>query len=196
MNRQQFFITLQQELHPLPAGEREKVIFYYREIIDDSMEEGLTEEEAVARLGNMDDLVREIFISIDERRKASIPAGRKVRISILLALGFPLWGSVLLVVLSLVLVAFILALLPVILLGSFTLTFFVGGIWAIVGSPFVILGITVSSGIAQLGIGIAALGLSVLSAVALGFTLKGVKTACRALWRFVKKILGWRMIIA
>jgi len=194
VNKQQFFNFLRHEIRSLPKGEQEKAIFYYREIIDDSMEEGLTEEDAVARLGNPADLVREIFISSDERRKASIPTGRKVLISILLALGFPIWGSLLLVLLSLVLVAFILAWVPLIVLGSMALAFFLSGIWAIIGSPFMIAA-SAPAGIAQLGAGIAVLGLSILSVIALCYTFKGVKQACSALYRFVKKILGWRMVV-
>lgn len=195
MNKQQFFSFLQHEIRSLPRGEQEKVIFYYREIIDDSMEEGLTEEEAVARLGSMNDLVREIFISSDERRRASIPTGRKVWISVLLALGFPIWGSIILVLLCLVLCAFILVFVPIIVLGSLALAFFLAGIWAIVGSPFMMLA-AAPAGIVQLGGGIAVLGLSILSAVGLGYTVKGVKQACASLWRFVKKILGWRMVVS
>lgn len=195
MNKQQFFEYLQHEIRSLPRGEQEKAIFYYREIIDDSMEEGLSEEEAVARLGNVSDVVREIFISSDERRKASIPTGRKVLISILLALGFPIWGSLVLVLLSLVLVAFILVWIPLIILGSLALAFFLAGIWAIVGSPFLFV-TAAPAGIAQLGAGITVLGLSILSVIGLCYTVKGVKKACSALYRFVKKILGWRVVVA
>ena len=47
MNKQEFLSLLRRELSGLPQGDIEERVGFYAEMIDDRMEEGLTEEEAV-----------------------------------------------------------------------------------------------------------------------------------------------------
>lgn len=56
MNRQTFIRELEQRLAALPEDERTKLVDYYAEMIDDRVEEGLSEEEAVAALGDVADI--------------------------------------------------------------------------------------------------------------------------------------------
>ncbi len=41
--------------------ERSNIVQYYREMIDDRIDDGMTEEEAVAAMGSIDDICREYF---------------------------------------------------------------------------------------------------------------------------------------
>lgn len=50
MNKQEFLDRLKVSLSELPPEELEERLNFYREIIDDRMEEGLSEEQAVAQL--------------------------------------------------------------------------------------------------------------------------------------------------
>ena len=57
MNKQQFVEALNALLAPLPGEERARLISYYTEMIDDRIEEGIPETEAVAALGDPASLV-------------------------------------------------------------------------------------------------------------------------------------------
>ena len=48
MNRKEFLRSLSRSLRGLPRAERAQSLDYYGEMIQDRMEEGLSEEEAVA----------------------------------------------------------------------------------------------------------------------------------------------------
>ena len=52
MTKSEFLSALENRLSGLPKDDVQKSIDYYSEIIDDRMEEGLTEEEAVRGEGN------------------------------------------------------------------------------------------------------------------------------------------------
>lgn len=99
MNKQEFIASLRARLAGLPEGEIDARAEFYGEMIDDRIEEGASEEEAVFAVGSLDDVVREIL--------SQIPLGSLVRDKIkpkrafrgweilLLVLGAPLWISLL-----------------------------------------------------------------------------------------------------
>ena len=62
MNRAEFLTQLRGQLKPLPQSEIEKTISFYIEAINDRMEDGMSEEEAVASLETPDAIAREILV--------------------------------------------------------------------------------------------------------------------------------------
>ena len=61
MTKQLFLNELSAALHGLPREERYRTLRYYDELIDDRMEDGQSEEDAVASLGEPQQVVREIL---------------------------------------------------------------------------------------------------------------------------------------
>ena len=61
MNKPEFLEALEKRLSGLPLEDIEKSKEYYSEMIDDRVEEGLSEEEAVEALGDIESIVSEIF---------------------------------------------------------------------------------------------------------------------------------------
>ena len=62
MNKKQFCTLLENELRIyLSSEEVYKTLNFFKEMIDDRVDEGLSEEEAVAQLGNIDDIVGQIL---------------------------------------------------------------------------------------------------------------------------------------
>ena len=61
MNKQEFIDSLKQKLSLLPQKDLDDRINFYSEIIDDYIEDGLSEEHAVSKLGSLDDVVNEIL---------------------------------------------------------------------------------------------------------------------------------------
>lgn len=87
MNKYEFLAKLSRELDGLPKEEIKERINFYSEMIDDAVFEGLTEEEAVARICDTD----------AERKEAVPERSQKRRLGaweiVLLAFGSPLWIS-------------------------------------------------------------------------------------------------------
>lgn len=96
MNKQEFLIELCARLSSLPEEDVRRSLDFYSEMIDDRMEDGLSEEEAVAAIGDPDALVRDIILTAAPVRaeKAPVPSRRLRWWEItLLVLGSPLWLS-------------------------------------------------------------------------------------------------------
>lgn len=64
MTKQEFLMQLRKGLSGLPKKEVEGNLEFYAEMIDDRIEEGLLEEDAVAQIGNVDTVVEEIIAQI------------------------------------------------------------------------------------------------------------------------------------
>lgn len=60
MNKVEFLAQLRKLLGGLPQEDIEKSVEFYSEMIDDCMEDGMTETEAVASLGAIEDIVMHI----------------------------------------------------------------------------------------------------------------------------------------
>lgn len=99
MNKAAFSDELRRHLKSLPNAERNQHIEYYEEMIEDRMEDGLSEEEAVAALGTVSNIA--IQILGDSPQKSP----RKFRIweIVLIVLGSPLWLSLLICIAAAVL---------------------------------------------------------------------------------------------
>ena len=95
MNKETFLAELRASLSGLPQDELEERIAFYSEMIDDRMDEGATEEEAVAGIGSVKTVVEQIMAEIpltklvrEKTRRRGSPKGWEIA---LLILGFPLW---------------------------------------------------------------------------------------------------------
>ena len=59
MTKSEFILSLSEALAHLPGQERSRVLEYYEEMIDDRIESGMTEEDAVAALGSIEEILKE-----------------------------------------------------------------------------------------------------------------------------------------
>lgn len=98
MNKLEFLNKLSANLASLPKYEIDKSVSYYEEIIDDRIEDGMAEEDAVAALGDIDSIAENIKydMSITTLMKAKVSesknrASNKGVWLTLVILGFPLW---------------------------------------------------------------------------------------------------------
>ena len=97
MTKQEFIASLRARLSALPKDELEERISFYSEMIDDRTEEGLSETDAVSMIGSADEIAEQIISDIPLSKivmKKVAPKRRfKVWEIVLLALGSPVWLS-------------------------------------------------------------------------------------------------------
>ena len=98
MTKLEFLLTIEERICALPEEDVQRSLEYYAEMIDDRMDEGLSEEEAVTALGDPDRIVDEILSETPLTRlvKARAKPRRALGVweIVLLALGSPVWISV------------------------------------------------------------------------------------------------------
>ena len=95
MNEKQFLAELRNKLSGLPQEDIEERIAFYGEMIEDRMEEGVSEEEAVAGIGTVDSVVQQIMSEVPltklVRERVRPKTRRKTWEIVLLVLGAPVW---------------------------------------------------------------------------------------------------------
>ena len=122
MEKEEFLEELRNRLNGLPQKDIDERVSFYSEMIDDRVEDGMTEEEAINNIGGIDEVVKQIASEtpisslVKERVKPKNDLGPVV--IALLILGFPLWFPLLIVGLVLILVSIILIFVLVIVTFS------------------------------------------------------------------------------
>lgn len=163
MNKKYFLLELEHELKGLRKSELEKFLTYYSEMIDDYLEDGSSEDEAIRRVGSPAEIAQEI-LEDSSSLMGDRPLPSKIFIGILLVLGSPLWGSLLLAVLLLALSAYVILWCVPVCTGALSLAALLVALVSIPGSVplFLSSGIT---GSVQLGLGLFMGGATLLSAL-------------------------------
>lgn len=94
MNKQEFLMRLREGLSGLPQNEIEERLTFYSEMIDDRIEEGLSEEQAIGEIGDIDEIISQIVadIPLAVLVKEKVKPSRKLRVweIVLLILGSPI----------------------------------------------------------------------------------------------------------
>lgn len=106
MSKQEFLTQLRKGLSGLPQNDIEERLTFYSEMIEDQMEEGISEDDAVSSAGSVDEIVAQAvaetpLMKISKEKSKSKRQPRAGEI-VLLVLGSPILGiAVFAVILSL-----------------------------------------------------------------------------------------------
>ena len=139
MTKLEFILALNEQLSAYPKAEVQQRLSFYSEMIEDRMEDGLSEEEAVAAVGDVAHIAAEIAAELTpEEAPKPAPKEWKTWVIVLLIAGSPVW-------LSLAVAAF-----------SVALSLFVS-IWAVIISLWAVFGALIACGVCGIlcGIGFA-----------------------------------------
>ena len=99
MTKQAFLTALGERLAGLPQKEINERLTFYSEMIDDRMEEGLSEEDAVAGIGPLDEVTEQIIadtpLVVITKEKLRPKRKMKAWEIVLLIVGSPVWAPLL-----------------------------------------------------------------------------------------------------
>ncbi|MBQ4556191.1 MAG: DUF1700 domain-containing protein [Clostridia bacterium] len=188
MSKQEFLSQLRKGLSGLPQDDIEERLTFYSEMIEDRKEEGLSEEEAVAAIGTVEEIVAQVVAEtpLSKIAKERIRFKRQLNTGeiVLLALGSPIWLS-----LAIAAVAVILSLYA-------SLWAIIVSMWAVFASLTACSVACVPSGIifAIAGNGASALAMLAAGIVCAGlsiFMFYGCKAATKSVLILTKKTAIW-----
>ena len=95
MNKHEFFEQLGRGLSGLPQEDIDERLTFYGEMIDDRVEDGLTEEEAVAEIGSPDEIASQIISEtpLSKLVKQKVKTKRQLKTweIVLIAVCSPVW---------------------------------------------------------------------------------------------------------
>ena len=166
MTKLEFITALYEKLSGLPLHEVEERVSFYAEMIDERMEEGLSEEEAVSAAGSVDEIAAQILadVPLTSLIKEKVRPGRAIRAweIVLLILGFPLWMPLLIAFFAVLLSVYIVIWSVVIALWAVDLSLAVSALGCIVAGVFLAARGNVISGAASVAVGLICGGLAIL----------------------------------
>lgn len=166
MRKQEFLEKLRNGLSGLPQYDIEERLTFYSEMIDDRMEEGLTEEAAVCEIGAVEDVVSQIISEtpLSKLVKEKVKPKRSFQAweIVLLVLGSPIWLSLLAAVFLVVLAVYIVIWSAVILLWAVEVSLAACSIGGLLSPIIYIFQGNGLGMVAMLGAGICCAGLMIL----------------------------------
>ena len=190
MKKNEFLAELRGRLAGLSEADLNRSLDYYAEMIDDRMEDGLSEEEAVNAVGTPAEIANEILgeMPLAKLVKARVkPKGRMAAWEVvLLILGSPLWLALLLTLFAAVFSLYIAFWAVIISLWAAELALGTAALAGICVLPVAITQGNVWAGIALFGAGLVLAGLTVFGYYGCLYASKGLCVFCKKMFRFVK----------
>ena len=190
MNKNDFLAKLCLGLLGLPEEDIEERIAFYGEMIDDRIEEGATEAEAVADIGSPEEIARQTIEEYPLARLVKKKMKPKRRLCaweiVLLVLGSPVWLPLLISAFAVVFALYVVLWAVIICLWA-TFASFVGAASGGIASGiiFIIEG-NVLSGAAMIGAGIFLAGLAIFVFFGCRAATKGIILLTKKLARSIK----------
>ena len=186
MNKGEFLVALRAGLSGLPQPDVDERVSFYEEMIEDRIEEGMTEEDAVAAVGSVDSIVSQVVASVPIAKlvKERITPKRSLETweIVLIVLGFPLWFPLLIAIAAVVLSLYVVLFSVVLSLWTVEISLWAGALAGPVLGLMYLLGGTPIVGAAGLGIGLLCAGVSIL-------LFFGCTAATKGIIRLAKRIL-------
>lgn len=178
MTKLEFFNELQARLSGLPKAEADERFSFYDEMIDDRIEDGLSEEEAVAEVGTPEEIANQILseIPLSALVKEKVKKNRALRgwEIVLLILGFPLWFPLLIAALAVILSIYVSIWAVVISLYAVDLALALSVVALVVGMFIYLFQSNIGGALMSLGAGILSAGLAILLFIGCVALSKGI----------------------
>ena len=188
MHKQEFLAQLRKGLSCLPQADIEERLTFYGEMLEDRMEEGLSEEEAVSAAGPVSEIVAQAVADIPLARLARerIRPRRRPKAweIVLLALGSPIWLSLGVAAIAVILAVYVSLWAVLVSLWAVFAALAVCAVGSVPACVILAAGGSGAPGAAMLATGIVCAGLSV-------FMFYGCKQAPRRIALATKKFAMW-----
>lgn len=165
MNKKEFLLKLEQGLSGLPQKEIAERISFYSEMIDDRIEDGADEKDAVEQIGNVENIVEQIIAEFPMSKliKERVTPKRKPKAweIVCLALGSPIWISLLVAFLAVIFSLYAVVWALVITLWSLLIAFPICSIYGVIAGVIYVLSGFTPAGIWLIALALVLMGLTI-----------------------------------
>lgn len=185
MSKQEFLGLLRKGLSGLPQDDIEERLTFYSEMIEDRMEEGLSEEDAVAAAGSVDEIVAQVIADTPLAKIAKERIKPKRRLkgweTVLLILGSPIWFSLAVAAFAVLFSLYVSLWAVIISLWAVFVSLAACSVGGVLACVIFAAGGSGASGVAMLAAGLACAGLTV-------FLFYGCRAAAKGALRLTKNV--------
>lgn len=188
MNKQEFLAELRKGLSGLPQDDIEERLTFYNEMLEDRIEEGFSEEEAVSAAGSVEEIVGQAVddIPLAKIAKERIRPKRQLKAweIVLLVLGSPVWLSLGIAAAAVVLAIYVSLWAVIVSLWAVFSALAVCAIASVPGCVIFATGGNIAPGLAILSAGMICAGFSIMM-------FWGCKETTKGILMLTKKITTW-----
>lgn len=178
MNKEQFLIELASALSGLPDDDIEKTLEFYSEMIDDRIEEGLSEEESVADLGSIEEIRAQTIKDTPMTKLIREKVKKKRELTgleiTLLIVGFPIWLPILISVAAVIFSIYVTLWSLIVVLFAVEISFAASAFACIIASIPSFIFLNTPGALFLLGCSLFLAGLSVLWVFVCKWGIKGI----------------------
>lgn len=209
MTKREFFDALSDRIRSLPKEEVNRTITYYNEILEDYMEDGMTEEEAVAKLEDVDVIAQRILHSNEPEQppysapapygEQAVPPREKKHTGLFVALaivGFPIWFPLVMAFFSVIFSVIVSLFSIIISLIAIPVGLAAGAIGGVGVSPVLFYTGQTAKGFVMLGGGLICAALSIFSIMLMVWLVKWIWRLIRWICRQVRRLFTRRKAVA
>lgn len=166
MNKQTFLSALQEQLKGLSQNDMEKSLEYYSEMIDDQIEDGISEEEAVSAMGAPEEIARQILMDLPLPKVVRVKAkpSRPLRVweIVLLVLGSPVWVPLVLTAIILFAVCYMVIWIMIFVLYAIDFSFAMGALAGFIQGGISLFTLGGTQAAFYFGAGLVSIGVAIL----------------------------------
>lgn len=192
MTKREFLDELRRRLSDLNDADFEASVAYYEEMINDRMEDGLSEEEAVKEIGTPAEAASHILeeMSLGKLIKARLNAKSKlpVWVIVLLIVGAPIWLSLLVSAVSAVFSAYASLWAVVASLWVIVAAFVVSAFASLIAAPVLFVMGFGWTGLASIGAALFLAGLAIFAFVGGFYATKGMCWLTKQIFLLIKRL--------
>lgn len=195
MTKLEFLDSLKARLASLPQSEIYRLMGYYAEMIDDRIESGMSEAEAVAALGPMDSIIESIMydMSIPKLMRAKVKesknkVGNRAIWIILVIVTFPFWLPALMAFFGVVFGLFMAIWGIILALFAVVASLGISGVACVAGGAVLLFVRSVPAALCSMGAGFVLIGITMFLIKPITYIAKWLGKGIAALARRVKSL--------
>ena len=196
MSKQEFLDQLRARLSGLPRQDVIERLNFYSEMIDDRVEEGRSEDEAVLDIGSVDEISAQIISEIPLAKIAKEKVKPKKRLSaagviftvIFLVISSPIWLSLLCAFLGVAIALYVVLCAVIVAIVAVFLAFVACVIGGFIAGVMLALGGNPLSGLLLIGAAVLCAGLSIFAFFVTKAAIKGIILLTKKTVFGIKKI--------
>jgi len=191
MSKSEFIRSLDRMLSQLPENERKRHTGYYEELIDDMVESGINEYDAVTKLGDPKSIANDILtdtpLPLLVKTKVR-PSGGWTALTIILAiLSCPIWLPIVIALFATLIAVYAVFWVIVIAFAAIILGLVFGGLAVVIVSPFAI-GTSFGASLLMIGWSLTAVGIGILLCYMVYWAGLGIVNLTKLIARWIKSL--------
>ncbi len=194
MTKLEFILALNERLSGLPADDIRERLNFYSEMIEDRVEEGISEEDAVAAVGSVDAIAAQIKSEFSPTRETEKPEKRRrgVWTVALLVLGSPVWLPLLISAAAIVVSLYAVIWSAIVSLWSVFASLAAVALCGLVAGAAYAAYESVLSGVAMIGVGLVLAGFAILFFFVCRAATSGISRLTVIFARWIRKCFSKR----